>query len=114
MTLHYTFTVKREVMVQRYYSCEDIEPDYKTKEVEVDFDYDVTPTNDDYFEYIAGLVHCTSNWTSKEWSYARKLFDALVREELLNTESLEEDDGFIDYMKEAYEEQAHDACQEEE
>ena len=114
MILHYTFTVEEEVMVQRYYSCEDIEPDYTTKEVEQDYDYSVEPDADDYWEFLRNRIPNTGEWTKDQWQSAEETFKIFYNEEMIiSLDYLDEDDDFIDFMKEKYEDRARDECEEE-
>ena len=63
---------------------------------------DVSPTFDDYFEYVAKNVD-HETWSSSECDKVKKTLKWLFDNGHLVDETFDDDDGFRDYLREAYE-----------
>ena len=109
MTLHYTFEAMGEVLASpaEHIAYGWYEPHCREGMCEYDFEYEVTPDDDDYWDFLMSTMG-EAPWTKEQSAAAKELFDHLSKEDLLNTEALEDDDKFVRFMKDKYEDEAHD------
>ena len=109
MTLHYTFEAMGEVLASpaEHIAYGWYEPHYHEEMCEYDFEYEVTTDVDDIWDFLMSTMG-GAPWTSEQSAAAKELFDHLSNKGLLNTETLEDDDEFVRFMKEKYEDKARD------
>lgn len=119
MTLHYSFDgivceclespgthINNGWFEPHYYRavCDDVE-----------FDYEVDVSYDDIFDYLK--PHDFEKWSEELKKAYIRGFDALWDNDLVDnemlSESLENDDYFIEFMKERYEDEAREECEKE-
>ena len=87
------------------------EPHYHREPCEVEYDYDVDITFKDFFDYIK--PYDFRNWKEdRQHAYERACRD-VFNSSWFNLDDLEEDEDFIDFMKERYEDDARQQCQED-
>lgn len=115
MILYYTFNVDVERMVDRYYSCEDIEPDYETVNEDVDFEYYVDPDTSDFARYIYDKEFKYSDRYKKNHNenHDLELIEDLIDCEYIDVSNLEDDDDFKEFMTDYYEDDARSECESE-
>lgn len=112
MTLTYTWNIEHTSFDSsiNYVAAGYYEPHYKTEVGEVEYEYDVTISPEDIYEYLLGNTKAPSQ------SYNQGFFNAceeLFRLDLLRIDDLEDDEDFIEFMKDKYEEEALEKYYEE-
>jgi len=87
--------------------------EYHFKDImcEVDYDYEVSISKEDIIDYLA---HYNSNMSNVDFriGFCSAIRNAII-EDLINFDELEEKEDFIDFMKERYQEEAHEKCVDE-
>lgn len=87
------------------------EPHYHRELCEVDYDFDVDITFKDFFDYIK--PYDFENWKEDgRFAYERACRD-VWRSSWFRLDDLEEDEDFIQFMTDRYEEDAREKCQED-
>lgn len=108
MKLNYRFSnIMREVEIDGGIN----EPNLVKKLCEVDYDYEVSISEEDLIDYLAPR-------NMKHLSYDFKVgfktaIGYVINEDLINFGELEDNEDFIDFMTEKYQEKAYKQCQEE-
>ena len=89
----------------------DIEPQYKREICEVDYDYEVSISEEDIVEYLAPI-----NFKELSQDFQAGFETAIshaVVEDLINFGELEDNEDFIWFMTEKYREKAYEKCVDE-
>lgn len=89
----------------------DIEPQYKKEICEVDYDYEVSISEEDIIEYLAPI-----NFKGFSFFFQIGFKTAIglaINEDLINFGELEDNEDFINFMTEKYREKAYEKCVDE-
>ena len=87
------------------------EPHYHRELCEVDFDFDVDIAFKDFFDYIK--PYGFENWKEDERFVYERAYRDVWHSSWFRLDDLEEDEDFIQFMKERYEDDARQQCQED-
>lgn len=87
------------------------EPHYRTEIIDLEYEFEVEIKFEDFFDFIK--PYDFNNWTEdKRLSYKRACKD-IFNSDWFRLDDLEEDEDFIDFMKDRYEDDAREQCQED-
>ena len=114
MYLHYVFEdIECEVQYDEatHINNQWFEPHYHRELCEVDYDYEVDITFKDFFDFIK--PYDFDHWKDDgRFAYERACRD-VWNSDWFSLDALEEDEDFIQFMKDRYEDDAREQCQEE-
>ena len=89
----------------------DLQPSYEKKFCEVDYDYEVSISEEDIVGY---LEPCNMKELSQDFQVGFKTaIGHAINEDLINFGDLEDNEDFIEFMTEKYREEAHEECVDE-
>ena len=111
MYLHYVFELKGYVGRTGANDPDDV---YGT--FEQDYDYEIVVGFNTLFAYLKEEVigeYTFKNFTKEKQEGFKRSLELCFELGLINTEDLEEDDDFIKWAKEYFEEEAHEKAQED-
>lgn len=105
-SMEITYTFKMDVEVQKEASPTDLSPDFETQRREVEYTYSVDPSEEDVADYYAPYL-CARHDRGIILSTIEKIWD------YLDLDGLEEDEDFMNFMKDRYESEAYEECERE-
>lgn len=114
MYLHYVFEdIECEVRYDEatHINNQWFEPHYYRKLCEVDYDYEVDVCFKDFFDFIKPFD--LNHWKEDgQHAYERACRD-VWNSDWFRLDDLEEDEDFIQFMKDRYEDEAREKCEED-
>lgn len=114
MYLHYVFEdIECEVLESpsTHINNQWFEPHYRRELCEVDYDYEVDVCFKDFFDFIKPFDF--DHWKEEGQHAFERACRDVWSSTWFNLDGLEEDEEFIEFMKDRYEDQAREQCQEE-
>jgi len=108
MWLEYHF---KDIMCEVEIEGRGEEPNLVKKLCEVDYDYEVSISEDDIIDYLAPIIFEELN-QSFQTGFKTAICHA-INEDLINFGELEDNEDFINFMTEKYREKAHEKCVDE-
>ena len=108
MWLEYHF---KDIMCEVEIEGRGEEPNLVKKLCEVDYDYEVSISDEDIIEYLAPINFEKLN---KDFQYGfETAISYVVGGDLINFGELEDKEDFVEFMTEKYREKAHEKCVDE-
>lgn len=101
-----TYAFEMDVETQKETSPTDLSPDFEIQSKEVEYTYSVEPSEKDVADYYAPYL-CARHDREIILSTIEKMWD------YLDLDRLEEDEDFMDFMKDRYESEAYEECERE-
>lgn len=111
MTISYHW----EDMTVNVECCGRISPHTRPRTQDVDYDYDVNVSEQDIVDYLMPMNLSKRNKNKSEEEikeavlasfYMEKMYDFLRYNDAIDLDALEQDESFVEFMKERYEEKA--------